>query len=228
MESTQVQYVVLIKLTSNISHVITAFLQLLQKKAHFIDGAHACVCVSEGTGCLTYGWGRGWIVVSTIQVCMTWTHFKVFTMITESRLLWGPGTCFWQTLCAHRAAGTVSVNSSSQFMLDGLPSCVIDRYELEIQLQSTLTPTSKSNCRKLAYSDFYSHSVLERFLPSWEATAELCLSVSLMLWQIQHCMLFGLNPFPTSPQWQRSHALLCISYHYLWPGTCFFSVLECF
>jgi len=69
------------------------------------------------------------------------------------------------------------MNNSSQFILDGLPGCVIASYQPQTQLQTNLISTSEDNCRTLAYPVFFPCSMLERLSPLFEATAELPFSI---------------------------------------------------
>ena len=132
------------------------------------------------------------------------------------------------SLCT-RAAGTISMNNSSQFMLDSLPGCVSARYQRETQLQSTVTSTSKGNRRTLAYAVFFPCSMLERLLLLWEATAEVPFSAPHavadtaalhVVWAEFFSNLSTLKSLSCPP--------FCVPYHYLLPGTCFFTILECF
>lgn len=93
----------------------------------------------------TQGWRRSWIVVFYV----TRTHFRVLMVPAASYCLWDPDSYSWQTTCVHRAAGTITMNNSSEFMLDTLPGCVAAIYQPEIQLQGTLISTLNGNSKTL-------------------------------------------------------------------------------
>lgn len=101
--------------------------------------------MSRGAKLCTHGWRRGWIVVSY----MTRTHFKVLIVPAASYCLWDPDPYSWQTMCVHRAASAITMNSSSELLLDSLRGCVAAIYQPETQLQGTLISTLKRNSRTL-------------------------------------------------------------------------------
>lgn len=103
--------------------------------------------MSRETELCSYGWRRGWLLVSSL----TRIRFKVLIVPTASYCLWNPDSHSWQATCVHRAAGTITMNNSSESMLNSLPGCVAVIYQPETQLQGTLISTLKGNSKTLTY-----------------------------------------------------------------------------
>lgn len=121
----------------------------------------------------------------------------------------------------HRAAGTITMSNSSEFMLNSLPGCVAAGYQPEPQLQGTLISTLKGNSKTLTYLLLSLHHAgkVVALVGSNNRIAFQCFSCCIyvvdtaglhIVWTVSFQSLIMLKMFLCSP--------FCNPYHYLFPG----------